>query len=243
MKVRLDTLLVQLHLAESLEAARAVIGAGEVFVDDRVADKPGTLYSPDCKIRLKERCPYVSRGGLKLAAGLQHFHIDPNGWSCADIGASTGGFSDCLLQHGATKVIAVDVAYGQLAWKIRSDPRVVVLERCNARNLDRLWPAGESISLAVFDVSFISLTTVIPPILPLFSSTVQILALIKPQFELSREDVGPGGVVLEASLHDKAKEKLTLFAKEHGLRVVGIIPSPLLGPKGNREFLIYLTSP
>lgn len=243
MKKRLDQLLCDRHLADSPNAARAIIGAGEVFVDNRLADKPGALYLDNCDIRLKKRCPFVSRGGLKLLAALEHFRLDPSGWTCVDIGASSGGFSDCLLQNNAAKVFAIDVAYGQLSWKIRNDPRVVVIERYNARNLSIAELQGQKIDLAVLDVSFISLTSLIPRLPPLFNEQIRILALIKPQFELAREDIAEGGVVVSPELHEKAQHKLIQFAESQSLLVKGILPSPLLGPKGNKEFLIYLESP
>lgn len=242
MKLRLDQLLCDRLLADSIAAARALILAGEVLVDSCRADKPGKLYPASADIRLKERCPFVSRGGLKLLAGILHFQLNPENWTCIDVGASTGGFTDCLLQKRAAKVFAVDVAYGQLSWKLRSDPRVVVLERFNARNLSVINLGGETLDLAVLDVSFISLTTLIPPLLSLFTDTVRILALIKPQFELSRLEVGEGGVVLDPKLHEKAQEKLIRFSHSNSLHVQGIVASPLLGPKGNKEFLVYLTS-
>ena len=213
-----------------------------MLVDNHLADKPGALYLENCDIRLKKKGPYVSRGGLKLLAAVDHFQIDPTEWVCADIGASSGGFSDCLLQKGASKVFAIDVAYGQLSWKIRNDPRVVVIERYNARNLTIAKLQGQRIDLAVLDVSFISLTSLIPRLPPLFREHVRIVALIKPQFELEKEDVGDRGVVLSSELHEKAQQKLIRFAESLSLQVKGIIASPLLGPKGNKEFLIYLVS-
>jgi 23S rRNA (cytidine1920-2'-O)/16S rRNA (cytidine1409-2'-O)-methyltransferase len=241
LKVRLDQLLIDLNLAPSLEAARAIIGAGEVYVDDRLADKPGGVYSSAAAIRLKDRCPYVSRGGLKLEKGLAHFQIDPRDAVCIDIGASTGGFTDCLLQHHARKVFAVDVAYGQLSWKIRQDPRVVVLERFNARQITSHDLNDERIDLAVMDVSFISITTLLPPLLHLFRGDITFLALIKPQFELPREACSKG-VVHDPALHRKAIEKIVGWVEGHGLVSKGVVPSPILGPKGNREFLITVTS-
>jgi 23S rRNA (cytidine1920-2'-O)/16S rRNA (cytidine1409-2'-O)-methyltransferase len=242
LKVRLDQILVDRELAATIEAARAMIGAGEVYVEDQISDKPGRMYSSLVKIRLKEKCAYVSRGGVKLDKGLSHFDIFVANLVCIDIGASSGGFTDCLLQHGAVKVYAVDVAYGQLAWKIRQDPRVVVLERFNARNITPKQINHESVDFAVLDVSFISLTTLLPPVIALFPKRVSILALIKPQFELPREEIGTGGVVIEPSLHNKAIQKLDVFVREAGLVNRGTVPSPLLGPKGNREFLIHITS-
>jgi len=242
LKDRLDQLLLSKKIALTAEAARAMIYAGEVYVDDQVSDKPGRVYSTEVSIRVKEKCRYVSRGGLKLAKGLTHFGISVTNLTCLDIGASTGGFTDCLLQHNARKVHAVDVAYGQLAWKIRQDPRVKVLERFNARKITPGDINGELIHLAVMDVSFISLTTLLPPILALFGDEVAILALIKPQFELPRDDIGPKGVVDEPALHQKAIEKIETFIQQFDLMSMGTVSSPILGPKGNREFLIYITS-
>ena len=241
MKIRLDALLLERNLVQQKDKARALIGAGEVLVNERVVDKVGFLCDPGAAVRIRTHCPYVSRGGLKLAAGLHHFRIDPSGLTCIDIGASSGGFTDCLIQHGAGKVYAVDVAYGQLDWKIRQDPRVVVLERCNAR---QLTPAQipESIDLAVMDVSFISITKIIPALLPLFTGPFALLALIKPQFELPKEDIPRGGVVLLAELHQKAIDLVTAYALGLRLKTEGTVPSPVLGPKGNKEFLIYLHS-
>lgn len=241
MKIRLDALLLERNLVQQKDKARALIGAGEVLVNERVVDKVGFLCDPGAAVRIRTHCPYVSRGGLKLAAGLHHFRIDPSGLTCIDIGASSGGFTDCLIQHGAGKVYAVDVAYGQLDWKIRQDPRVVVLERCNAR---QLTPAQipESIDLAVMDVSFISITKIIPALLPLFTGPFALLALIKPQFELPKEDIPHGGVVLLAELHQKAIDLVTAYALGLRLKTEGTVPSPVLGPKGNKEFLIYLHS-
>jgi 23S rRNA (cytidine1920-2'-O)/16S rRNA (cytidine1409-2'-O)-methyltransferase len=240
-KIRLDALLLERNLVQQKDKARALIGAGEVLVNERVVDKVGFLCDPGAAVRIRTHCPYVSRGGLKLAAGLHHFRIDPSGLTCIDIGASSGGFTDCLIQHGAGKVYAVDVAYGQLDWKIRQDPRVVVLERCNAR---QLTPAQipESIDLAVMDVSFISITKIIPALLPLFTGPFALLALIKPQFELPKEDIPHGGVVLLAELHQKAIDLVTAYALGLRLKTEGTVPSPVLGPKGNKEFLIYLHS-
>ncbi len=242
MKVRLDQILVDKELAVTIEAARAMIGAGEVYVEEQISDKPGRMYTSLIDIRLKKKCQYVSRGGLKLEEGLSHFDISVANLVCIDIGASSGGFTDCLLQHGAVKVYAVDVAYGQLAWKIRQDPRVVVFERFNARNITPKQINHEALDFAVLDVSFISLTTLLPPVIALFPKNVSILALIKPQFELPREEIGAGGVVTEPSLHKKAIQKLDVFVRIAGLVNRGTVPSPILGPKGNREFLIHITS-
>ncbi|MBU4408425.1 MAG: TlyA family RNA methyltransferase, partial [Proteobacteria bacterium] len=175
------------------------------------------------------------------ASGLDHFRLNPAGFICADIGASTGGFTDCLLQRGAAKVYAIDVGYGQLAWKLRQDSRVVVMERTNARNLHP-GDLAEPLDLAVIDASFISLKTLLPPLLVFFAKTIRVLALIKPQFEVGRGQLGTGGVVRDSDLHEKVVEEIREFAGGLGLVPVGVSPSPILGPKGNREFLIYLVS-
>lgn len=242
MKDRLDKILLDRKIAPTIETARAMIYAGEVYLGEQISDKPGRVYSTDSPIRVKEKCPYVSRGGLKLEKALAYFRVSPAGLICLDIGASSGGFTDCLLQNNARKVHAVDVAYGQLAWKIRQDARVTVLERFNARNITAKDINNEPIDLAVMDVSFISLTTLLPPISKLFAQEVSILALIKPQFELPREDIGPGGVVSETSLHQKAIDKIKVFVEQAGLMSRGTVTSPILGPKGNREYLIHITS-
>lgn len=242
MKARLDQILLDRALAQSIEEARALIGAGEVYVNDKTADKVGKQFSTDAAIRLKARCPYVSRGGLKLEKGLEHFGVSPKNFVCIDIGASTGGFSDCLLQHGASKIFAIDVAYGQLAWKIRQDPRVEVFERFNARKITPTTLHNEAIDLAVIDASFISLLKLFPPLLPLFKHDIAIIALIKPQFELPREDIGPGGVVSDKNLHLKAIEKIEQHVTQQGLCSKGTVQSPIRGPKGNYEFLIHITN-
>ncbi len=222
MKVRLDQLLYECNLASSLETARAMIGAGQVYVNEHLVDKSGSLHSRSVNLRLKSRCPYVSRGGHKLEAGLIHFQIDPGNLICLDVGASTGGFTDCLLQRKAQRVFAVDVAYGQLSWQIRQNPRVVVLERFNARNISIESIHNEFIDLAVMDASFISITTLLPPLTRLFKNEVKILALIKPQFELSRKEVGPGGVVTDPVLHQRAIDKILHFVCQQGLVTLGV---------------------
>lgn len=241
MKIRLDKLLVHRNLAPTRQKAQAMIGAGQVFVDNQLADKAGTPYQDDCLIDVKAGCPYVSRGGLKLAAGLAYFNIKPAGFICADIGASTGGFTDCLLQHGASKVYAVDVGYGQLDWRLRQDERVVVMERTNARNLSN-EDIPEALDLAVIDAAFISLKLLIPPLLNFFDKRVSILALIKPQFEVGKGRVGKGGVIRDPALHQEVIKDILTFAQETGLTDNGVTPSPVLGPKGNREFLVHLIS-
>lgn len=241
MKIRLDKLLLEKKLAPTRQKAQALITAGQVLVDKRQADKAGTMVEDTATIEIKESCPYVSRGGYKLEAGLVFFDIDPVGLTCLDIGASTGGFTDCLLKKGAAKVYAIDVGYGQLAWELRQDPRVVVMERTNARYLtaDNI---SEPVDLAVIDAAFISLKLLIPPLLPLFRKHVSILALIKPQFEVGRGKVGKGGVVRNPTLHDEVIQEIENFCKTLGLHSRGVTPSPILGPKGNKEFLIHLVS-
>lgn len=238
-KQRLDQLLVERGLAESREQARRLIMAGEVLVDEQVSDKPGRAVAADAALRVRSPLPYVSRGGQKLAAALAAFPVDVRERIAVDVGASTGGFTDCLLQHGAARVYAIDVGYGQLAWKLRSDPRVAALERTNIRHLDAL-PDGARAEIAVIDASFISLALVLPPTLRLLTPTAQVIALIKPQFEAGKEDVGKGGVVRDQRTHRRVLEEICALADELGLAVAGLIPSPLLGPAGNVEFLIWL---
>ncbi|NTV14717.1 MAG: TlyA family RNA methyltransferase [Desulfobulbaceae bacterium] len=243
MKLRLDRLLQIRDLAPSRQRAQALIIAGQVYVNEQLADKAGTLFPEECRIEIKgNNCPYVSRGGLKLAGGLEHFAIDPTGQVCGDIGASTGGFSDCLLQHGAARVYAIDVGYGQLAWKLRSDSRVVVMERTNARHLTPV-DLPELFDLAVIDASFISLEILLKPVMGLVRPGGGILALIKPQFEVGKGQVGKGGVVRDPELHLSAIARIEDFGGSLGLASHGHCPSNLLGPKGNREFLIYFTLP
>ncbi len=240
--IRIDQLLVKGGHCSNLRSAAALIMSGSVLIDDLVIDKPGTLVSPSAGIRIKGREPFVSRAGRKLQAGLNHFKIDPSNLVCVDIGASTGGFTDCLLQAGAKRVYAVDVAYGILDWKIRSDSRVIILERINARNL-REEHIDEAIDLCVFDTSFISLTLVIPPILPLFGcNEIKILALVKPQFELPREKIGSGGIVADEASRIEAIDKIIAFVEEYGLCSNGYIESPVRGAKGNQEYLLYVKS-
>ncbi len=242
MKIRLDKLLLVRNLAPTRQKAQALIVAGLVRVDGQPADKAGFMFSSDCRVEVKgPSCPFVSRGGLKLAKGLEYFRIDPAGLICADIGASTGGFTDCLLQHKAAKVYAVDVGYGQLDWKLRQDERVVVMERTNARYLQP-GDIDMNLDLAVIDAAFISLKLLIPPLLPFFAGPVSILALIKPQFEVGRGKVGKGGVVRDPVLHQEVIDDLLNFAKGLGLTDRGVTDSPILGPKGNREFLAHFVS-
>ncbi len=239
-KERLDKMLVDRGLVPSRERARSLILAGQVVVDDHRVDKAGTRVAEDATIRLKGAdIPYVSRGVLKLEKGLDCFALDLHERIAIDVGASTGGFTDCLLQRGVAKVYAVDVGYGQLAWKLREDSRVINLERCNIRELtpDQL---DEVPSLAVIDASFISLAKVLPPTLELLSAEAWIIALIKPQFEVGRGKVGKGGVVRDEKLQQQVVEEIRQLAIRLRCRVIGVEESPILGPKGNREFLICL---
>jgi len=239
-KKRLDTALVERVLAQSRQRAQALIMAGKVLVNQQPADKPGSLVSSEDEITVRgEDMPYVSRGGLKLERALEYFAIDVSGRVCLDVGASTGGFTDCLLQNGAEKVFSVDVGYGQLAWKLRQNPRVVVIERTNIRHMsaDRI---PEPVDLVTIDVSFISLRIVVPAILKFMADSAGIIALIKPQFEVGKGRVGKGGVVRDPELHREVNERLCDFFLQVGLVSQGIIPSPILGPKGNREFITYL---
>lgn len=236
---RLDLLLVSRGLAESREQAKRLIMAGEVLVDEQVSDKPGKEFPADAEIRVRGRLPYVSRGGQKLEAALLAFDLAPAHKTAIDVGASTGGFTDCLLQHGVDRVYAVDVGYGQLAWKLRSDPRVVALERTNIRNLAHL-PEHDLAQLAVIDASFISLALVLPPTLNLLAPVADIVALIKPQFEAGQADVGKGGVVRDARVHRRVIEETLALAQSLNLAALGLIVSPLLGPAGNVEFLVHL---
>ncbi|MHB8907993.1 MAG: TlyA family RNA methyltransferase [Syntrophales bacterium] len=242
-KIRLDDLLVERGLAVSREQAQALILAGTILVGDRPADKAGTPIPADAEIRIRgEAGPYVSRGGLKLRGALDAFGISVAGMSAIDIGASTGGFTDCLIQAGAAKVTAVDVGYGQLAWKLRADPRVVSIERTNIRHYDGAGIIDE-IDLAVIDVSFISLKLVIPAVVKLIRGGAIIIALIKPQFEVEKGEVGDHGVVREEALHRRVLAEIEAFSREIGLAVIGSCESPLTGPAGNREFFICLRKP
>ena len=239
-KSRLDQLLVARGLFESREKAQRAIMAGDVTVDERIVDKAGTRIAEDAIITVKAAERYVGRGGLKLEGALTHFAIDPQGATCLDIGASTGGFTDCLLQHGAAKVWAIDVGHSQLDWKIRSDPRVIVREKLNARHLTR-DDIPDPIDVCVIDVSFISLSLILPPAVALLSNGAVVIPLIKPQFELRKEQVGKGGVVRDGALHTEAVEKIrALVATLPGLRWDGVIESPILGGEGNKEFLACL---
>lgn len=238
---RLDALLLDRQLAADLATARALIGSGRVEVEGRIADKAGSLHPSECRMQIREGQRYVSRGGEKLAAGLDLFKVNPAGLVCADIGCSTGGFTDCLLQRGARRVYSVDVGYGVLDWRLRTDSRVVVLERTNARFLSR-EQIPEAIDLAVIDASFISLDLLLAPVCALFSGQASIIALVKPQFELPRDLVARGGVVREEALHQQAVEQVRGYAQAVGLDCRGVVTSPLKGAKGNTEFLLHLVS-
>jgi 23S rRNA (cytidine1920-2'-O)/16S rRNA (cytidine1409-2'-O)-methyltransferase len=235
-KRRLDQLVVDRGLAETRERAQALILAGQVSVNGQKSGKPGHSIADDARIEVAERMPYVSRGGFKLAAALDHFEIDVTGWTCLDVGASTGGFTDCLLQRGAAGVWAIDVGHGQFDWKLRNDPRVTVQEGVNARFLNAAeYP---SFDLAVCDASFISVTMLIPAFAPLLKTRRRMIVLVKPQFEVGRADVGKGGIVRDPALHEAACARVRKAVEAQGLSSA-IIASPILGTEGNREFLLY----
>ena len=250
-KTRLDVLMVSRGLAETRDWAQRLIRAGEVRVNDQVIETPAKLFADDVEIVVKAPPKYVSRGGLKLEAALDQFHIDPAGLTCADVGSSTGGFADCLLQRGASRVYAIDVGNHQLHWKLRNDPRVVVMEQVNARYLGAL---PEPVQLVVIDVSFISLTLILPKVFEWLTSPPapllggegrkeeggQIVALIKPQFEAGRDKVGKGGIVRDPAVHQQVIDDLTAFCAGRGWRRLGLIESPILGMDGNKEFLMWL---
>jgi 23S rRNA (cytidine1920-2'-O)/16S rRNA (cytidine1409-2'-O)-methyltransferase len=238
-KVRLDKLLVERGISPTRERAKALIMSGSVALRDNIVDKAGTLVSPDVEITIKGRDnPYVSRGGLKLKGALSEFGIDVKDFVALDIGASTGGFTDCLLQEGARKVYAVDVGYGQLAWKLRQDERVVVFERTNIRHFSG-EDIEDEIDIVTIDVSFISLKLVIPVALRLSGKNAAILALIKPQFEVGKGKVSKGGVVKDPEMHKKVVNEIMEFSRGLNLNIVGTCESPLKGPAGNKEFFLY----
>lgn len=236
-KVRLDELLVARGLAQTRSQAQRLILAGQVWQGDRLLEKAGQPLPADAEVRVTAGQRYVSRGGLKLEAALDAFAIRPAGWVCADVGASTGGFTDCLLQRGADRVYAIDVGYGQLAWSLRQDPRVIAIERANIRHLA---PLPEPVQLAVIDVSFIGLGLVLPRVAQLLTADGQVIALIKPQFEVGKGHVGKGGVVRDPALHRAAIEKVLAEAASTNLMPAGLIRSPITGPAGNVEFLAWL---
>ena len=240
-KIRLDLAVVDKGLTPSRPRAKALIMAGKIYVNGQLIDKPGSPISERATITLKgQDLPYVSRGGLKLEKALQEFEIHVDGWTCLDVGASTGGFTDCLLKHGAGMVYAVDVGYGQFAWELRNDPRVVLIERTNIRHLP---PATipSPVDLVVIDVSFISLKIVVPAVLKFLKKGSMIAALIKPQFEVGKGLVGKGGVVKDPEQHRSVVQELTTFFKGLDFTVQAPVPSPIKGPKGNTEFLIIMT--
>lgn len=240
MKKRLDLLMVERALAPSREKAKAYIMSGDVYVDGQKEDKAGTMFQETVKIEVRgNTLPYVSRGGLKLEKAMNHFEVTLDGKVCMDVGASTGGFTDCMLQNGAVKVYSIDVGYGQLDWKLRNDPRVVCMEKTNIRYVvpeDLQEPADFS----SIDVSFISLTKVLLPVRNLLTENGEIVCLIKPQFEAGREKVGKKGVVREKSTHHEVIEKVALYAQSIGFKILNIDFSPIKGPEGNIEYLIHL---
>ena len=240
-KKRLDVLLTEQGYADTRSKAQAIIMSGLVYVNGQKADKPGVSYEETVELEVRGAvCPYVSRGGLKLEKALRDFGGKPEGYVRSDSGASTGGFTDCLLQQGAKKVFAIDVGYGQLDWKIRSDPRVVVMERTNIRYVTP-EQLGEPLDLSVVDVSFISLKIVLPAIKQLLKPTGQVLCLIKPQFEAGKEKVGKKGVVREKSTHKEVLDKFVALADEVEFKILGLTFSPVKGPEGNIEFLAHLS--
>src|SRR5215470_12828317 len=239
-RARIDRLLVERGLVESREKALRLILAGEVLVDSERVDKAGALVSTSAEIELRGRSPYVSRGGEKLVHALDHFDVKVSGRVCLDVGASTGGFTDCLLQRGASRVYAVDVGTGQLDPRLAKDPRVIIMERTNARSLDpRVF--GDQPSLAVIDVSFISLEKILPAVFGVLASRGELVTLVKPQFEVGRQFVGKGGVVRDPALHRSAVQRLARYSVIRGWHVLGVTASPLRGPKGNREFFLHLS--
>jgi 23S rRNA (cytidine1920-2'-O)/16S rRNA (cytidine1409-2'-O)-methyltransferase len=238
-KMRIDQLLVIKGFCESREQAQRAIMAGRVIVGGQKADKASLLVPGDASIEVQGSEKYVGRGGFKLEAALEHFKVPVKGKRCLDVGSSTGGFTDCLLQHGAAKVYAVDVGRGQIDWKLRNDPRVIVREGINARYLSAA-DIGENVEICVADVSFISLTLILPAVFALLPSAADMVVLIKPQFELSPGKVGRGGVVRDSSLHVEAIEKIRRFVEEEGKHWLGVMQSPLRGREGNIEFLAHI---
>lgn len=243
-KTRVDLLLVERGLAPSRERARAYILAGRVLINEQKVDKPGTTVAGDAAVRmLGDDLPYVSRGGLKLAAALEHWHINAEGRACLDVGTSTGGFTDCLLQHGAAQVTAVDTGFGQIAMKLRNDVRVRLMERTNARLLEEAALSAKKgepdLTLLVMDVSFISATLLLKPVLAAAPALTEAVVLVKPQFEAGREHIGKGGIVRDPEAHELAIAKVADCVRGLGWLVVEIIPSPITGAEGNKEFLLY----
>ena len=239
-KQRLDQLVFDLGFTESRERAKTTIMSGLVFVNGQRVDKPGTAVDPEAKIEVHgEAIPFVSRGGFKLDKALKVFPVDPAGKVCIDCGASTGGFTDVLLQHGAKRVYSVDVGYGQLAWKLRTDERVINLERCNLRFISP-EQIPEELDLAVMEVSFISIRLILPTVKPLLKPDADYICLIKPQFEAGREEVGKKGVVRDRSVHERVIHEILSFASEIGFSVMGLDYSPIRGPEGNIEYICHL---
>jgi 23S rRNA (cytidine1920-2'-O)/16S rRNA (cytidine1409-2'-O)-methyltransferase len=236
-RLRLDQLLVERGLVESRAKAQALVLAGQVLLDGQKAEKSGHAVSADARVEVLAQPRFVGRGGLKLEAAIDHFEIDVRDRVCLDIGSSTGGFTDCLLQRGARHVYAVDVGAGQLDWKLRGDPRVTVREGINARYL-RFEDIGETADVAVFDLAFISVTLVAPVVVPLLKETGQMVILVKPQFEVGRGEVGKGGIVRDAGLQARACDRVRTAVEELGFKT-GLMESPILGAEGNREFLLY----
>ena len=240
MKKRLDVILTERNMFPSREKARASIMAGLIYVDGIMTDKPGTSVKEDAEITIKEAlCPYVSRGGLKLEKALEEFGFSLDGTKCVDIGASTGGFTDCMLTKGASKVYCIDVGYGQLDWKLRNDERVVNMEKCNVRYLD-VDTIGRDVDFISIDVSFISLKLVFPVAAQLLADTGSLVCLVKPQFEAGREQVGKKGIVRDPAVHREVIENVIGYAKDSGLYPYGLTFSPVTGTKGNIEYLLYL---
>ncbi len=238
-KVRIDKLLFEHGFADSPAKAQALVMSGVVLVDEMRAEKPSDLFPTDSIVRIKGESAaskYVGRGGVKLEAALCKFRIDPTGFTCLDIGASTGGFTDCLLQNGASSVVAIDAGTNQLVWKLRDDPRVDVREKTNARNL-KPDDFDTKFDLIVIDVSFISVTKIIPALPPLLKDTGRVIILIKPQFEVAKGEVGPGGIVLEPDKQQRVVNEINAFAEKCGFANSGLIDSPILGAEGNKEFL------
>lgn len=239
-KERIDAMLVSRGLCDSREQAKRLVMAGEVLAGTERVLKPSQKFAEEVELKVKQRPRFVGRGGFKIEGALKEFGVDPTGWVCADLGASTGGFTDCLLQHGATRVHAIDVGTNQLVWKLRSDARVISKERFNARNLTP-QDIGEKVKLVVMDLSFISLTKVLPAAFGILEEGGVIIPLIKPQFELSREEVGKGGIVREPELHQKAVDKIKTFIIEDlGREWCGLMTSPITGTDGNVEFLAQM---
>ena len=240
MKERLDVLLVKRNLAESREKAKAIIMSGNVFVEDQREDKAGTTFPEDVKIEVRGHIiPYVSRGGLKLEKAIKNFDVSVEGKVCTDVGSSTGGFTDCMLQNGAVKVYAVDVGYGQFAWKLRQDERVVCMEKTNIRYV-KPEDIADRLDFASVDVSFISLTKVLGPARELLNDNGEMVCLIKPQFEAGREKVGKKGVVRDKAVHEEVINKVIDFAVEIGFHILNLEYSPIKGPEGNIEYLVYI---